>query len=103
MRGGGDRRISVCAPARQATTPYRRRLATVRGLHTALSNVRGIPILLNEDASVFRIADYVAGAPYTGASGYTGNADLFRRAYRRMAHALSEHSVKHNRLGPNDV
>lgn len=68
--------------------------------------VRGIPILLNEDASVFRIADYVQGAPYAGASGYAGSTDHmtgFRRAYRRMARALSEHSVKRNQIGPDDV
>lgn len=68
--------------------------------------VRGIPILLNEDTSVFRIADYVEGAPYPGASGYAGSTDHvtgFRRAYRRMARVLAEHSVKRNQTGPDDV
>jgi SAM-dependent methyltransferase len=68
--------------------------------------MHGIPILLNEYVSIFRIADYVEGAPYPGASGYAGSTDPvtgFRRTYRQMARVLTEHSVKRNQTGPADV
>ncbi|EHM02568.1 methyltransferase domain protein [Acetobacteraceae bacterium AT-5844] len=58
--------------------------------------VRGVPVLLNEQNSVFRIADYTGGGAYEGASGYAGSADNsggWRRAYRRFARALSEAPV----------
>jgi SAM-dependent methyltransferase len=58
--------------------------------------VQGVPVLLNEANSVFRIADYLGGQGYEGASGYAGSADRttgLRRAYRRFATRLSEAPV----------
>ena len=58
--------------------------------------VNGIPILLNEENSVFRISDYFDAAAYGGASDYGGTLDRtsgFRRAYRQFARKLSEASV----------
>lgn len=53
----------------------------------------GIPILINEENSVFRIADYLHGSAYGGASAYAGNTDAstgIRRLYRRAVLCLSE-------------
>ena len=58
--------------------------------------VHGVPVLLNESNSVFRIEDYLGGQGYEGASGYAGSADRttgLRRAYRRFATSLSEAPV----------
>ena len=58
--------------------------------------VRGVPVLLNDENSVFRTADYTAGTEYEGASGYGGNTDTvggLRGAYRRWAHRLSETGI----------
>jgi uncharacterized protein YbaR (Trm112 family) len=55
--------------------------------------IRGIPILINEPESVFRIADYETKEAYQGASGYGGTLDKTsgaKRAYRRFARFLSE-------------
>lgn len=55
--------------------------------------VQGVPILLNEANSVFRMADYVQGQAYDGASGYGGSTDGtkgWRRAYRKVAVRLAE-------------
>ncbi|MEO8895721.1 MAG: methyltransferase domain-containing protein [Rhizomicrobium sp.] len=58
--------------------------------------VNGVPVLINEDNSVFRISDYTQGAGYGGASSYGGSLDKasgFKRAYRRFARLLSEADV----------
>src|SRR5437868_1356108 len=35
--------------------------------------VNGVPVLINEDNSVFRISDYTQGTGYGGASSYGGS------------------------------
>jgi SAM-dependent methyltransferase len=56
----------------------------------------GIPILINEANSVFRIADFLAQqSAYGGASDYAGTLDTrggLRQIYRRVMHALTESS-----------
>ena len=57
----------------------------------------GIPVLLNEANSVFRISDYTCGATgYGGASEYAGVLDQsmgIRRAYRELMTKISESST----------
>jgi len=60
---------------------------------TVFPVIRGVPILLNEANSIFRLADYASEAAYKGASGYGASADTtrgWRRAYRRFAYRLTE-------------
>lgn len=55
--------------------------------------VRGVPVLINDECSVFRISDYVGHVAYEGASGYGGSLDQiagWRKTYRRFARRLSE-------------
>ena len=56
--------------------------------------VRGVPVLVNDQNSVFRISDYQnEEAVYAGASGYAGHADRrtgLRQIYRQLMHHLSE-------------
>jgi SAM-dependent methyltransferase len=87
-------------------------LATVAGsLHCAgcgadFPFVHGVPVLLNEPNSVFRIADYLGGQGYEGASGYAGSADHttgLRRAYRRFATRLSEAPVPGVNFDPLEI
>lgn len=56
--------------------------------------VGGVPVLLNEDNSVFQIADYLnPEAAYGGASAYAGALDKrsgLRQWYRRFVFRLSE-------------
>ena len=56
--------------------------------------VHGIPILLNEQNSVFRIDDYLQPeSAYGGASGYAGSLDRrtgWRQLYRRLMVRLAE-------------
>ena len=78
--------------------------ALVRDLYCATCQMkypstRGVPILLNEGNSVFRISDYIEpqGA-YGGASSYTGNLDNrtgLRQIYRRAMFRLSEAPFPH--------
>ncbi|MDB5377244.1 MAG: Methyltransferase domain protein [Rubritepida sp.] len=68
--------------------------------------VGGIPVLLNEDNSVFRIADYTNERGYAGASGYGGSVDRtsgLRRLYRRFATSLSEAPVPGVGFQPMDM
>ena len=61
--------------------------------NTVFPVIRGVPVLLNETNSVFRLADYAGDAAYEGASGYGGAADTtsgWRKAYRRFACRLTE-------------
>src|SRR5204862_6744818 len=58
--------------------------------------VKGVPILLNEANSVFRIADYLRDASFVGASNYGGSLDKtsgVRRAYRRFVNSLTESAI----------
>ena len=58
--------------------------------------VRGVPVLINDANSVFRVSDYLGTEAYQGASGYRGAADRtggLRRAYRGFARRLSEAEV----------
>lgn len=60
-------------------------------------SVNGIPILINDENSVFRISDYLEQGAYDGASGYGGSLDKttgIRRLYRKLVHALGETSPK---------
>lgn len=54
--------------------------------------MRGIPVLLNEGNSVFRLSDFTDGAGYGGASSYASGDKTrgLRRLYRRFAYAVSE-------------
>lgn len=55
--------------------------------------IQGVPILINEPESVFRISDYETKEAYQGASGYGGALDKtsgVKKAYRRFARFLSE-------------
>jgi SAM-dependent methyltransferase len=63
---------------------------------TAFPIIHGVPILINENNSVFRISDYTSGQAYEGASGYGGTTDKtsgIRRLYRSFARYLSEAAV----------
>ena len=54
--------------------------------------VRGIPVLINDSASVFRVSDYQTQDAYQGASGYGGTLDTstgLRKAYHRFARRLN--------------
>jgi len=83
--------------------PVDKQLLNLVGDHLACSAcarefplVNGIPILLNEENSVFRIGDYVHRDGYVGASGYGGSLDRssgLKKAYRRFARKLSEAPV----------
>lgn len=55
--------------------------------------VNGVPVLINDANSVFRVSDYTGNVAYEGASGYGGSLDQvagWRKAYRRFARRLSE-------------
>jgi SAM-dependent methyltransferase len=63
---------------------------------TAFPIERGVPVLINEQNSVFRIPDYTSHQAYAGASGYGGSADDtrgLRRAYRAFARKLAEAEI----------
>lgn len=54
--------------------------------------VRGVPVLINDAASVFSIADYQTQSAYQGDSGYGGALDTsrgLRKAYHRFARRLN--------------
>jgi len=67
----------------------------------------GIPVLLNESNSVFRIADYIDPADaYGGASAYAGQQDRtggIRSFYRRMVRHLSESPSGKRSFGVRDA
>lgn len=68
-------------------------------------SVDGIPILINDNNSVFKISDYLDGGAYTGASGYAGSLDDtrgVRKLYRRLVRALREASPS-NRFSVKDA
>jgi SAM-dependent methyltransferase len=55
---------------------------------------RGIPVLLNDDNSLFETADYLEKAEaYSGASNYSGSLDEtkgLRQLYRKFVHSINE-------------
>lgn len=61
---------------------------------SAFPAVNGIPVLINEGNSVFRISDYLhTESAYGGASAYAGSLDRrsgLRQLYRRFMHAVAE-------------
>ena len=60
-------------------------------------SINGIPILINEDNSVFSISDYLSEESYGGASSYGGSLDEstgIKRLYRKIIRQLSESSPK---------
>lgn len=60
-------------------------------------SANGIPILINDANSVFRISDYLSEHGYGGASSYSGSLDNhtgLRQLYRRAIYKLSEASPK---------
>lgn len=69
--------------------------------------VRGIPILINEQNSVFRIEDYLARErEYGGASSYAGSLDErkgIRQAYRRIMHRISESGPSSVAISPDEA
>lgn len=67
---------------------------------TTFPVVNGVPILLNEENSVFRISDFTGVRPYKGASGYGASRDQtrgLRYHYRKMARHLASAApnIKH--------
>jgi SAM-dependent methyltransferase len=69
---------------------------TCRLCGEAFPFVSGVPVLINDRNSVFRISDFQSDSAYTGASGYTGAADKtsgLTRAYRRWVRRLTEAPV----------
>lgn len=67
--------------------------------------VNGVPVLINDEASVFRVADYTSKDAYAGASGYAGSVDKttsLRRAYRNFVHRLAEAPVLGDDIRPID-
>jgi hypothetical protein len=74
-----------------------------RECNTVFPVIRGVPVLLNEANSVFRLVDYTGEAAYKGASGYAGAADTtsgWRRAYRRFARRLTEAPIPGQHFDP---
>lgn len=68
--------------------------------------VDGIPVLLNESNSVFRLSDYVQGQGYEGASSYDGSLDRtsgWRRAYRKLARHLAEAPIPGPHFDPREM
>ncbi len=58
--------------------------------------INGVPILINDENSVFRIADYTGQNTYCGASDYGGSADKstgLKAAYRKIVRTLTESRV----------
>jgi SAM-dependent methyltransferase len=85
----------VCPIDRGSLAPEGAELCCQR-CHTRFPVVNGVPILINDENSVFRRDDYTQSAGYVGASGYGGSVDRtsgLRRAYRRFAQRLSEAPV----------
>lgn len=57
--------------------------------------MQGVPVLINDERSVFRVSDYLGADAYGGASSYAGHLDRrtgLRQLYRRMVYRLSEAS-----------
>jgi SAM-dependent methyltransferase len=85
----------VCPRCRAALRPADETLACT-GCDQVYPVVRGVPVLINDDNSVFAIADYVEAAGYEGA-GYGAVSDTrggLRGLYRRMIRALRDVYVR---------
>ena len=67
--------------------------------------VGGVPVLINEESSVFAIADYTDGPGYEGASygQASERASPLRRGWRRFARALSDSPTSLRYPGPGDA
>jgi SAM-dependent methyltransferase len=58
--------------------------------------IDGVPVLINDDNSVFSRSDYITQNAYKGASGYGGSIDTtkgWRKSYRKFARKLSEAEI----------
>lgn len=92
-------REPIAEPAAGFVCPVDKRPLVARGERLACTVcrrqfpvIRGIPILINDTQSVFRISDYEGDDAYQGASGYGGALDKstgLRRAYHRFARRLN--------------
>jgi SAM-dependent methyltransferase len=62
--------------------------------------IRGTPVLINDDNSVFAVADYAGEAAYSGASygEATDRHTGLRARYRRAVHRLSEFAIRRDGL-----
>jgi SAM-dependent methyltransferase len=81
----------VCPADKQTLIQQGDRLACTV-CHRQFPIVRGIPVLINDNASVFRISDYQTQDAYQGDSGYGGALDKssgLRKAYHRFARRLN--------------
>lgn len=88
--------LRFCCPADHAALAPVPAGLSCASCGTVYPVVNGVPVLLNEANSVFRISDYTGGRAYAGASGYGGSVDRvggLRRLYRRFAVRLSEAEV----------
>jgi SAM-dependent methyltransferase/uncharacterized protein YbaR (Trm112 family) len=59
--------------------------------------INGIPVLINDENSIFLTDDYLHHAAYQGASSYAGSLDKrtgLRQMYRRIVHYMCETSPK---------
>lgn len=63
--------------------------------------VGGVPVLINDDASVFAVADYAGGQGYEGPSygEATDRQAGLRLRYRRLAKRLSDFGIRRSTLG----
>lgn len=104
MNGDGSSEIQglpteTCYVCPRDRAPLRRERDSLVCIHcdTAYPFVRGIPILLNDETSVFRIADFTSGQEYHGASGYGGSVDRsrgFQAWYHAFATKIANPSIK---------
>lgn len=93
----------VCPIDKQALWPEQDSLAC-RTCGTRFPIVNGVPVLINDQNSVFQVADYLGAAAYKGASGYGGSADTvsgWRRSYRHFARKLSEARIPGTQFDAN--
>jgi SAM-dependent methyltransferase len=59
--------------------------------------IDGIPILINDSNSIFRVGDYATESAYGGASSYGGSLDRtsgIRRLYRSFVYKLTEAPIR---------
>lgn len=67
--------------------------------------VNNVPVLINDNNSVFAISDYLSSDSYGGASygSESEKSSGIRFLYRRFAHAISETGIKRSHLGAEDA
>ncbi|MDR1708754.1 MAG: class I SAM-dependent methyltransferase [Candidatus Accumulibacter sp.] len=96
---------SVSSMNRSSTKPFAcpvHKTAFADGLFCPLCgkeypSVNDIPVLINDENSVFRTADYLNRQAYGGASSYAGSLDErtgLRQFYRRLMYRIGESSSK---------